>query len=195
MAYLFINRGFKGREFISDIKPFRAGHRKGDDFNCYFRQNDDGSVSGRDLAVYDRSQDISGTKDDLSFWSCGDYDPEPVELPSGMIKKMTGLDITFWDEPIEIKTDGDDIEKYDVIPGKWYDTEKEKPYHFNELVINDLSRDSHIHKTERLLVSDVDGEMWFTCMRPAGGSGAWIWDMIPGGAHEPVIWMVVPERP
>lgn len=107
MIYLFTDRGTdgsNGTEYISNIKPTRFGHISDSHGNdrC-FMQNEDGSVSGMNLGIPGGARECPGSKEDLSYWRCGDvFDPKPVELPCGSIERLLGHKLSFWDEPVEL---------------------------------------------------------------------------------------------
>lgn len=73
MAWLV--RGSHGEEFIFDYEPYRiCKYTSNDEKICYWR----GFAEGR-------------------------YVDEPKELPRGSIKKLIGRDLTWDDDPVELK--------------------------------------------------------------------------------------------
>jgi hypothetical protein len=118
MAYLFVDLGTDGtdgKEYISNVKPARAGYGYvtdgSGDGHYYYTQREDGSVRKFFIAGntgesrHGRSEDCPaqfGAVCDLTYWECRDVDDaEPVTLPAGSIERLIGRKLSFWDEPVD----------------------------------------------------------------------------------------------
>lgn len=119
MAYLAVNKN--GTEIISDYSLYRSGYykryKKCDPVLCdKCASNGISCIVDGDGKRYSRATYNSPFKMDrgkaievLSFWDNFEFDSDGnkldylVVLPKGSIKKLIGRDLTWEDEPVELK--------------------------------------------------------------------------------------------
>lgn len=119
MAWLAVNKD--GTEIVSEYTLYRNGYYrrypscspdKCGKYPCIGCKTDENGKRYQPT-LYDTPPKMS--KDEaiklLSFWDNFEYDPDgyridfTVVLPKGTIKKLIGRDLTWEDEPVEIKED------------------------------------------------------------------------------------------
>lgn len=111
MAYLVVT--LDNREIAFECKPVRKGHKKSDDFNIYYEEvfSSEGykvGVIGRDIEHIDAESQkpFIASFEDLTYWeSTGDF----VELPEGSIKRITNRELSWYDAPVHIYMDLDEL--------------------------------------------------------------------------------------
>ena len=105
VIYLFVGRD--GTEYVSNEEPKRAVPY----IIAHAPEQAGKFTRSREYALqsYYKSDTETGWFTSISSCDYGSYVPgedfwfDAVELPHGTIKKLTGRDIGFWDEPIRVE--------------------------------------------------------------------------------------------